>query len=126
MFTAYFDASGNSKSSAITIAGFVSRLRKWERFEVQWKALLPDGMRMFHMTDFVSFKNGWEGWKADPRRGVLFDSLVACIKRNTNQGFGVSLRLSDYKELDSKYRLQEAAGGPYALVGCACAVTNFG
>jgi hypothetical protein len=119
-FTAYFDASGNRDTSAISMAGFVSRLNKWERFEVEWRALLPPGIPMFHMTDFVNSRKGWESWRRAPGRGPLFDRLIACIKKNTNKGFGVSLRLSDYFNADSQFQLQEAAGSAYALVGCAC------
>jgi hypothetical protein len=58
MFTAYFDASGTSKATVITMAGFVSRVNKWERLEDEWPQPLPSGITSFHMTDFVSSRRG--------------------------------------------------------------------
>ena len=107
MFTAYFDASGTSKATVITMAGFVSRVNKWDRLEDEWPQLLPSGITSFHMTDFVSSRRGWESWKEgrSAERAKLIQSLVACIKRNTNKGFGVSLRLVDYQRFNAKYKL---------------------
>jgi hypothetical protein len=121
-FTAYFDASGTAQTRVITMAGFVSRVQKWERFEREWPKLLPGAVKFFHMTDFVSSQRGWESWKEghSEKRANLVDNLVACIKRNTNKGFGVSLRLSDYVSFNTEYQLVEAVGGPYPTVGLAC------
>lgn len=121
MFTAYFDASGKPDSKVMVMAGFVSRVPKWERFESEWRKLLPDGIPTFHMTDFASSRKGWESWKNQPEARVkLFAALVDCIKRNTNKGFGISLQTSDYAAIDRKYALTEGTGGPYPLVGMAC------
>jgi len=63
VFTAYFDASGSDSSRVMTVAGFVSSAQKWGRFEKDWKSFLPPTVSMFHMTDFVTAKEGWESWK---------------------------------------------------------------
>src|ERR1035441_1359120 len=108
VFDAYFDASGDRNKSVLTMAGFVSRKKKWERFEDTWKALLPPTVNMFHMTDFVNSRKGWESWKGpehSQRRAVLIDNLAECIKSATNKGFAQSVRISHYEECDKEYKL---------------------
>jgi hypothetical protein len=104
------------------MAGFVSRRANWDCFEREWRALLPLGLASFHMTDFVSSRRGWEPWRSghSEDRAKLAEALVACIRRNTNQGFAVSLRMSDYMRFNTEYCLGEAIGGPYSAVGLAC------
>lgn len=123
IFNAYFDASGSERTRVIAVAGFVSRVEKWERLEDEWKELLPDTVHMFHMTDFVSGRDGWESWRGpdnSERRAKFIQSLVACIKRNTNQGFSASLRSAQYREVNHEYTLKELFGGPYSFLGISC------
>ena len=121
MFTAYFDASGTEKSRGITIAGFISHPERWSRFEDKWKSLLPPTVSMFHMTDFVSSRNGWEQWKgATQHRVSFFEALIDCIKSHTSQGLAISVLMRDYLEIDSRYRFREMTGGPYAFLMIAC------
>jgi hypothetical protein len=121
MFIAYFDASRRDKE-LLTMAGFVSRVYKWRRFEGAWRALLPSGITSFHMTDFASHKKGWEPWKGKAEwRAQFVADLIDCIKANTNKGFAVSLLLKNYHSVNARYKLGETiAGGPYRLVGEAC------
>jgi hypothetical protein len=123
MFRAYFDASGNRTKSVLTMAGFVSREKKWERFEDDWKALLPSTMTMFHMTDFVNSRKGWESWKGpqhSKRRAEFISSLAECIKKATNKGFAQSMRLSHYDQCDKDYRVTEHYGSLYGVLGMGC------
>jgi hypothetical protein len=36
MLSAYFDTSGNKRSPVMTMAGFVSRVDKWDHFQREW------------------------------------------------------------------------------------------
>ena len=121
MFTAYFDASSHDR--VMNMSGFVSRATKWEKFEGAWKALLPPGINMFHMTDFSSSQNGWESWKGpqhSERRAKFIQSLVSCIKSHTNQGFSGGIRLSHYQQMNREYKFKEQFGRPYAFLGLGC------
>jgi hypothetical protein len=121
MFTAYFDASGDKRSRVLTVAGFVARVKKWERFEDRWASILtPYGLDNFHMTDFVTgvgkyaqFKGAEHKWK----RVEFFSSLVDCIKQSTQKGFAVSVQMGDYVVIDKEYKLSESVGKPYVLCG---------
>jgi hypothetical protein len=121
-FTAYFDASSKN-NEAITMAGFVSKADRWsQNFEPQWSALLPDGIKQFHMTDFVSSRRGWEEWKGkSSRRARLIENLVQCIRINTRKGFAVTLQYKDYDDVNKLYTLEETVGDPYSFVGYGCA-----
>ncbi len=52
--TAYFDESGTDrpKSSAVTVAGYISTVKQWEDFQVEWQKMLNDEhLDFFHMVD---------------------------------------------------------------------------
>jgi hypothetical protein len=123
LFRAYFDASGKKEHRVMTVAGFVSRPEKWDHFQEAWMKLLPLGMKMFHMTDFVSFQNGWEEWRGDDnrqRRIKLITDLVDCVKRHTNKGFAQSVRLSDFRRASKRFEIERQFNHPYVLLGMGC------
>jgi hypothetical protein len=120
MFTAHFDASGTKRSKVMSVAGFVATPNKWEKFQAEWMALLPPGISMFHMKDFVSSRKGWEGWKGkSTERAKLIASLVACIKSNTRKGFAVVMRVRHYNRVNNEYAYAEKFGPPYSMLGLA-------
>jgi hypothetical protein len=60
MYSAHFDESGTPDkfNRVLTVAGFVSTIQKWARYELQWLKILkdaglPDGT-IFHMNLFAS------------------------------------------------------------------------
>jgi hypothetical protein len=122
MFSAYFDASGNRETPVLTFGGFVSRAKKWDRFEREWESILRSvGVSYFHMTDFASSQGQFPGWKGHTRkRREFFDKLVGCINRNTNKGFCSSVSVSDYDVVNQTYLLREACGNPYSFCGLSC------
>ena len=121
-FTAYFDASGTKRMKAMAFAGFVSGVKKWDRWKVQWEEILAsEGVSAFHMTDFAGSEGEYKLWKGDTKRRRRFISeLVRCIKKNTNKGFSSGLYVTDYKEVNADFRLDEYVGKPYTLCGWAC------
>ncbi len=123
MLTAYFDASKDK--AAMTVAGLVSEVKQWERFEVKWREMLPSKVSMFHMTDFVSSQAGWESWKGKEkrhsrRRAKFIGDLVRCIRTHTRKGFAVTIQRKDYDYINAIYQLQETQGSLYAFTGIAC------
>ena len=89
MFTAYFDASGDSHSQiALAVAGFVSHAEAWIEWEKEWLSRLrQDGLEYFHRKDLY----GWERWK----RERLIDDLSAIIKTHVSSKAGVVVINSD-------------------------------
>jgi hypothetical protein len=125
MFSAYFDASGTSDTRVVTVAGFVSRLSKWERFEPAWRLILQSAnprVTMFHMTDFVTSANGWEEWKSgkSTERAKLIEDLVVCIRKHTNKGFANSIQTAHYRIANAEYRIAEELGNAYAVASMGC------
>lgn len=68
MLSAFYDESGTdrSKASALTVAGYVSTVEKWNNFEIEWLKLRDDeGYEYFHMTDLENLKGQFsreKGW----------------------------------------------------------------
>jgi len=122
MFTSYFDASGTKRASVLTVAGFISRVGKWDRFNDQWSAILAsEGVPSFHMTDFVSSKKVFSGWKGQTERRKKFvANLADCIRKNTNKGFGHSVVISDFDEINEGFMLREHAGTPFVMSVRTC------
>jgi len=125
-FSAYFDASGTCDSQVLTVAGFVSTVNKWMRFEKEWTSILRrEGIKVFHMTDFVSSKREFaEGWKgATERRRVFISDLATCIRRNVNKSFRSTLVVRDYKKVNAVFNFGNSPGLPYAFCSLMCAYT---
>jgi hypothetical protein len=123
VFSAYFDASGTkSESAVLTVAGFVARIPKWDRFNQEWKAILAEhNVTQMHMTDFAASRQEFVSWKGQTERRREFVSRLArCIKRNTNKGFASSVILSEYRGVDARFALRERVGKPYTLCTRAC------
>jgi len=126
-YTGYFDASGHpNQQSVLTVAGFVSTVKKWARFDEQWNAILAsEGVKHFHMTEFVSDQGEFlVGWKGESRKRKDFiDRLAGCLASNVNKSFRTTLILADYDAANKIYELEEFLGRPYALCCMVCTYT---
>ena len=123
MFSAYFDESGTRGERALAVCGFVSTVKKWSRFEIEWNGILKsEGVEEpFHMTDFVSSQRDFSGWKGQSERRRLFvRRLVGCVKKNVNKFFYAVLVIEDYEAVNKTFYLEEVIGRPYAVCGKQC------
>ncbi len=123
LFTAYFDASGKpDRGGVLSIAGYVSDYRKWARFRIEWARILAgESVSSFHMTDFVSSRGEFAGWRGQTdRRRTFIEDLLVCAKRYTNKAFGGAVVLSDFDSVNRRYQLEEHAGQPYPLCAHYC------
>lgn len=122
VFSAYFDASGTKDSRILTVAGFVSRVSKWNKFDEQWgKILRREHVTSMHMTDFASSKGEFTEWKGQTEKRQRFVAdLVECIRKNTNKGFASSLILPDYREINANFQFDEYVGHPFTLCTRNC------
>jgi hypothetical protein len=72
MYSAHFDESGtpDRNNRVLTVAGFVSSVKKWARFELEWPEVLKDaGLpagTIFHTSVFARGSPPYEGvcWPA--------------------------------------------------------------
>ena len=123
MLTAYLDASGDHKSpDVLTVGGYVAPVRSWHRFEKAWRRELDaNGIGVFHMTDFLAGERGFEKWKgrADAQMRLL-RKLAAIIRSNAHFSSVTSIRLSDWRTVNSQYYLKECRATPYAMTGVQC------
>jgi hypothetical protein len=119
-FTAYFDASGTPADTVLTMAGYVSDVRKWTKFEQCWKTILQrENVSAFHMTDCISGQKEYKGWTKE-RRGQFLHDLSECAIKYTNKRFSASVIISGFDRADREFTLHEAIGYPYAICGTSC------
>lgn len=120
-FTAYFDASGDETSPVVSVAGFVARTERWIRFQDEWRSLLSVNPNVdhFHMTDFVSRRKGWQGWKA-PDTDRLIHGLIACIRRNLNKGFANALSKATFDSVNRRHELSANYQYRYLIAAGTC------
>jgi hypothetical protein len=119
LYAAYFDASGKEGFPFVTVAGAVSSIKKWTRFEREWKEILENyGVTEFHATDFAASLAEYKGWKGDKvRRSKFLGQLIAVLKKNTNRLFTVTVDIEAWEAVNTHHRLQEYFYSPYALAG---------
>jgi hypothetical protein len=118
---AYFDASGKQDGyPVLTVAGAVAPVKKWIRFEKQWRnVLLAEGVTEFHATDFAASQGEYKNWRNKTRRAAFLGKLIGIIKENTNKLFSVSVEMDAWRQVDSEFLLTEGFYSPYALAGFA-------
>jgi hypothetical protein len=121
LHAAFFDASGKREGFEIlTVAGAVAPMKKWLRFDSEWRVALADEkVSEFHATDFHSSEGEFRQWKGDKhRRSAFLGRLIKIIQRNTNKLFCCSVELAGWEEVNAEYCLEEFFYSPYALAGC--------
>lgn len=127
MFSAHFDESGlpDSTHVVLTVAGCVSSVDKWARFEIAWKKILKDAglpqETIFHMNKFARCIAPYDIFKGDPaRKAKLIAALVNCARRYVNKAFSCSVDLRDWERLNVRYCVSESLGYPYSFCGRTC------
>jgi hypothetical protein len=122
-YSGYFDASGHpDQHEVLTVAGFVSSVKKWMRMEQEWNRILKEyGVKYFHTTEYVSSAGCFTDWKnQSAKRKEFQDKLWACIIRNTNKACRASVIIKDYEEINAVFALEERLGRPYAICAASC------
>ncbi len=119
--TAYFDASGKKESEVLVVAGYLSPISIWLKFEKDWKFCLAwYGISALHMKDFAHSRGGFASWKYnDSLRARFLGDLLRIIQENVDNSFACAVRMSEYAEVDQQYCLREWAH-PYAIAGALC------
>ena len=109
MYSAYYDASSDQAAldDPLVIAGLVSTVDRWTRFEVEWSEVLarPEfNVPYFHFTDFISAGREFKGWRDDDdRRDELIRSLIPVLRRGVEHGEVFHMLPHDYHEVDARY-----------------------
>jgi hypothetical protein len=112
MFTAYFDASGQPGTAgpkrALYVAGFVSSVQNWKKFEAGWPLLLARHRlpMPFHMADFMARANPhytgqYKDWQGD-ELGFRTD-VATLIKRHTNKPFAAGVTMEHLARMFAEY-----------------------
>jgi hypothetical protein len=120
LYAAYFDVSGEPVGYPVfTVGGAVAPIKKWIRFERDWKlALAKEGIKQFHATDFAASQGEFKDWKDDKtRRSAFMRALVNVIRSNVNRLFMVNVEIDAWKEVNREYLLEEVFHSPFALCG---------
>lgn len=123
ILSAFYDASAShiDDRGIITVAGFVSTAPKWIRFEREWNKVLERfDVPYLHMKEFVHSTGAFSGWKhkEDKRREFII-ALLKVAKKGVHKGFGHSIFVNDFEEVNKDFLLKETWGNPYALAGMA-------
>jgi hypothetical protein len=81
LYSVYLDESGiHEGAGAVTVAGFVSNVKKWEAFSKDWKYALDKwNIPMFHMTDFENNQGYFSSWTDEEHKERL-NHLLGLIK----------------------------------------------
>ncbi len=127
VFSAHFDESGTPEDPhrVLTVAGCVSSVEKWKRFETAWRKIihdagLPDGT-VFHMNRFARNLPPYDQFKGQSKqKAALISSLVQCVKRHINKAFSVTVVLKDWERINQRYHAASSLGYPYPFCGRTC------
>jgi len=122
--TSYFDASGGQEHEFIIVAGYLSTVGKWNKFDTEWRRVLARAefnVPYFHMWEFAHSERVFKGWKGEEnRRRRFINCLVGLIGEYALAGFACGIEKSVWDDLDRKYTLSDSFGCPFALAGRDC------
>jgi hypothetical protein len=109
--SAYFDASGHpDDSESLFVAGYVSTVEKWLKFEADWGELLSEfGIKPpFHMKEFAPGIEQYASWKDDKvRRKDFVHRMVRLIKRRTHKSFACGVSVNGLAKMRENYVLDK-------------------
>ncbi len=120
--TLYCDASGKEHESLIVVAGAVSSVERWRRFDKEWKQALADNsLKYFRMSEFAhsigQFKKGWKGHES--RRQEFLKRLVRIAIKHLQCWIGAAIWKSEYDKADHVYQAREFLSA-YPFCGITC------
>jgi len=120
MFKAYFDESGTHRGSAsVAVAGYVSTVDQWERFEQEWRGVLDDFcLEFFHMTDYENRQGPYKDMD-DFRRKRLIERFSIVIKRRVRVPISAAVAITEYN-LASQQNISLARVSPYTFCALQC------
>ncbi len=117
---AYFDDSGADKRSddrLLTIAGYVSTVELWEKFDEAWDTALGE-FDYLHMKEFGDPNGIYKSVKCDPKKEAAFmGGLVEIIAENTRMGVHTTVMLDDLRRFNREHNRHL---NPYALAIHGC------
>jgi hypothetical protein len=125
IYSVHFDASGSEKLPVITVAGGISSIARWVRFEREWtKILTEDGLppgTIFRMALFASCEGPFSIYKGkSAKKATLFAELVSCIVRHVSKMFSIAVVIADYEAFDADWCFREQFGSAYSFAGLMC------
>ncbi len=121
-FSAYFDESGHPDDSAyMIVAGFVSEIDQWIRFESEWESVKKrhGAPEVFHANRFFSRDGLYGNWSEAKMQEFLRD-LIGVIGRRTSRSFSVTLEISSFKKYDKDLIMSETVGSPFPYCARIC------
>jgi hypothetical protein len=121
MFRAYLDESGDpaGKTGAFAVAGTLSTIQKWLRFEPQWRSVLRShgvSSGIFHMQECAAGTGEYKGWTTENRR-ILITALSDCLARHAKHAFSAAVVLEGWHQINREFKLAEFFGQPYSFCG---------
>lgn len=127
MLTAFCDASGGPDQGIMVVAGWISSVAEWERFDADWRLLLAKyEVPYFHMKEFAHSKGPFESWRGkESKRRTFLSTACEIIRDRVLASLAVGVEYSAFEQVDRLYPLSEAVDRPYCLCSRTCiAETN--
>jgi hypothetical protein len=126
MLTAAFDASGDSGTPVLTVAGFISSEDDWRDFSEQWtKRLKEDGIEFFRAVNLTNFSGPFKHWHDKPKseqeklRRALCSDLMDILKRHVYRKFGCTVVNDAFEKMDMTTQ-QNFRLCAYSVAGRTC------
>jgi hypothetical protein len=122
MFTAYFDAAGNTGTGVTIVSGWLASVDQWKRFDEDWRQLLKRyDVPYFHMKEFAHSKKVFSSWERDEERRTSFlCAAVDIIAAYVYSGFACVVTQDVFNRVNRTHKLSEWAGNAYSLAGRDC------
>jgi len=124
MLTFALDGGGDENSDYLTVAGFASSIKDWDKFSAAWKARLDrDGIEFFRAVDANSFRGPFQHWhEREDRvrlRQSLFADLMDLIQSHAYRKFACTIINKAFRNSNNEMR-QQFVESAYSLAARTC------
>jgi hypothetical protein len=127
-YTVYLDASGDAGCEMIGVGGFIASVDQWEAFESEWLGVLNWAkVSHFHKKMFTAKLPPFDDpkWKEESYCAEFMSRLCKAIYKNVRFQILNLLRMSDWRQVNLEYCLEESKWSPYAISGVSAIDASF-
>lgn len=120
MLRAFLDGSTAGHPPILSVAGFVSSVEEWRKFQRHWRdARKKAGIDYFRTTDFMSCRaKPYRHWDAR-KKGAMISRLLHLINVHARFGVAIALNLDDFRAQSAAIK-RSWGYKPYRLCAAQC------
>jgi hypothetical protein len=122
-YSAYFDASRDTHTKDMLVAGYVSTREEWAQFEISWRLTLARyEVPFFKMSEFIGRRDAYSHpkWRSESYRARFLSELAQIIRGWAVASIACGMKQALFDQYNATYELDRRFN-TFAICGRDCA-----